>query len=341
VGKIGLVMRFPVGVVAAITPFNAPVNMVMHKIGPAIAAGNACILKTSPKSPLCAHMAVECFVEAGGLPQGGLNALYGDRVGPIMVRDPRVDFVTFTGSTRVGRIVRDTVGMKRITLELGGIGPNIVAADADVAMAASSCARNGLLLAGQSCISVQNIYVHRPLVETFTERLLREARMLKFGNPLDEATDVGTLIDEAAAARVERMVQHAREQGAELLLGGTRRGALHEATVLGGVTEVMEIAREEIFGPAVSILPYDDIESVYSSISASPLGLQAGIFTASLTTARRAFMALRTGGVIVNGTSRWRSDQMPYGGIKDSGIGREGPKYAIRDMTDERVLVLN
>lgn len=339
-GKIGMTLRFPVGVVAAITPFNAPVNLMMHKLGPSIAAGNATVLKCSPKAPLCVHKALRCFVDAEGLPKGALNALYGDAVGPMMVGDRRVDFISFTGSTAVGRQIRASAGMKRVTLELGGVGPTIVHRDADLQAAAVACARNAFLLAGQSCVSVQNVFVHRDVEERFTALLLEETGRLRVGDPLDRTTEVGTLIDEAAARRVEEMIDSGVSGGARILAGGERAGALMQPTVIADVDRSMKIASDEIFGPALSLLVYDDLFEPMDAISASPFGLQAGIFTESLKVAVAAIKGLRTGGVIVNATSRWRSDQMPYGGVKESGIGREGPKYAIRDMTEERLFVI-
>lgn len=342
-GKIGMVLRFPVGVVSAITPFNGPVNMVAHKLGPAIAAGNAAVLKPSPKAPLCAHKAVECFVEAG-MPNGAINTLYGDDVGSMMVSDDRVDFVTFTGSVRVGKLIRAAAGLKRMTLELGSVGPTIVHSDANLDAAANACGRNAMLLAGQSCVSVQNVYVHASVLDRFMSKLQAEVEKLVVGDPLNEATDVGTLIDEAAARRVEGMVAAAVAEGAQVVTGGGRReGALVRPTVLFRVDERMSVVREEIFGPAMSIIPYADVGEVMAAISRSSHlgGLQVGLFTESLQLALRGIRSIRTGGVIVNGTSRWRSDQMPYGGVKDSGIGREGPKYAIRDMTEERFFVFN
>jgi acyl-CoA reductase-like NAD-dependent aldehyde dehydrogenase len=339
-GKLALVMRFPVGVVAAITPFNGPVNLAAHKIGPALAAGNSIVLKPSPKAPLCAHLFAEAVLDAG-TPDGALNTLFGDEVAPELVSDPRVDFVSFTGSIPVGKIINRSVGMKRVALELGGVGPTFVHRDADLTAAATACARNSMLLAGQSCVSVQNVFVEQSVRDAFIEEAAAVVRSLRFGDPMDPATEVGTLIDEDAGRRVEGMVSRAVDAGASLLCGGTREGALMAATVLTDVNGRMDVVSEEIFGPVMTVQPYDDIEPVFSAISASPYGLQCGIYTNSLDLAMSAFRQVRTGGVIVNGTSRWRSDQMPYGGVKDSGIGREGPKFAIREMTEERLLVLN
>jgi acyl-CoA reductase-like NAD-dependent aldehyde dehydrogenase len=339
-GKLGLMLRFPVGVVAAITPFNGPVNLAVHKLGPALAAGNSVVLKPSPKAPLCTHLFVEAVVQAG-TPPGAVNTLYGDAIAAGLVRDPRVAFVSFTGSIRVGKIIRDSIGMKRTALELGGVGPTFVHHDADLPAAARACARNSMLLAGQSCISVQNVFVERSVYESFVELVAEEVPTIRFGDPMDPTTEVGTLIDEQAARRVQSMVDRATGAGAAVLCGGGRTGAMMEATVLTDVQAKMDVVSQEVFGPVMTVQPYDDITPIFSAISSSPYGLQCGIFTNSLDLALDAFRSVRTGGVIVNGTSRWRSDQMPYGGVKDSGIGREGPKFAIRDMTEERLLVIN
>jgi acyl-CoA reductase-like NAD-dependent aldehyde dehydrogenase len=334
-GKIGMLMRFPVGVVVGITPFNAPVSSAAHKLGPALAAGNSVILKPSPKAPLCVHKFVEAIIDAG-VPDGAVNSLFGDAIA-----SQRVDFVTFTGSIRVGKIIHSTVGLKRVVLELGGVGPTFVHGDADLAAAATACARNAMLLAGQSCVSVQNVFVEKRVFEPFLEMVCREIDALRFGDPLDPTTEVGTLIDEAAATRVEAMIGRAVDAGAKLLRGCRRKGAQLDATLLADVTSDMEVVREEIFGPAMTIQPYEAIEPVFQAISDSRYGLQCGIFTNSLDLAVKAIKSVRTGGVIVNGTSRWRSDQMPYGGVKDSGIGREGAKSSVHDMTEERFFVFN
>jgi len=339
-GKIVLLMRFPVGVVAAITPFNGPVSLSAHKLGPALAAGNSVVLKPSPKAPLCVHLLVEAFIDAG-VPDGAVNTVFGDIVAPQLVQDARVDFVSFTGSISVGKRIRDAIGMKRIALELGGVGPTFIHHDADIEAAAKACARHAVSLAGQSCISVQNAYIHQSIYAEFVELLCQEMDTIKFGDPLDMATDVGTLIDEAAAMRVEGMIQRAVDAGAKPLRGWKRSGAQLDGTILARVTPSMEVVCDEIFGPVMTVQPYGDIKPLFKAISDSPFGLQCGIFTRSLDLALSAFRNIRTGGVIVNGTSRWRSDFMPYGGVKDSGMGREGPKFSIRDMSEERLLVLD
>lgn len=339
-GKLAMMLRFPVGVVAAITPYNAPFNLAAHKIAPALASGNVTVLKPPPQAPLVVHKLVEIFVDAG-IPAGFLNVVYGDEVGPLLVRDARIDFITFTGSTRVGAEIRAASGLKRVALELGGTGQTIVHADASIEEAAPVCARNAMRLAGQSCASVQNVYVHEAIYDDFVARLASEVRKLKAGDPLDEATDVGTVIDETAARRIESWIADAAAAGARVVTGGGRHGALIEPTVILDATPSMDVVCSEVFGPVVSVQRYSDIEAMFDVVTDAPLGLQCGIFTKSLETALRAARRMRSGAVIINGTSTWRTDQLPYGGVKNSGIGREGPHYAIREMTEERLIVFN
>ena len=339
-GKICIMLRFPVGVVAGITPFNAPFNLACHKVAPALAAGNSIVLKASPQAPMVVHEMAKLFHDAGA-PAGSVNVVYGHEVGPALVRDPRVDFVTFTGSTKVGAEIKAASGLRRVALELGGNGPTIIAEDGDVSQAAPICARMAMRLAGQSCISVQTVYVHRSRHDEFLELVVAAARAQKAGDPLDPNTDVGTLIDEGAARRVESWINEAVAQGAKLMTGGKRNGAQLEPTVLANVKPDMKVVCDEVFGPLVSVMPFDDIDEIFSTISNSRFGLQCGLFTRSLELSIRAIRSLRTGGVILNGPSTWRVDQLAYGGIKDSGIGREGPRYAVRDMTDERLVLFN
>jgi acyl-CoA reductase-like NAD-dependent aldehyde dehydrogenase len=339
-GKIAVMLRFPVGVVAGITPFNAPFNLACHKVAPALAAGNSIVLKAPPQSPGVVHMLAQMFVDAGA-PPGSVNVLYGDIVGPALVRDPRVDFITFTGSTKVGAEIKAVSGLRRVALELGGDGPVIVASDASIGEAAPLCARNSMRLAGQSCISVQNVFVHESLYDAFVERVTAEVKKFKVGDPMDPQTDVGTVIDEKSAIRIESWIKEAVSQGARLMTGGQRDGAQVLPTVLADVKRSMKVSCEEVFGPVVGVQKFSDVGDVFQHISDSRFGLQCGIFTKSLELAMRAVREIRTGGVILNGTSTWRTDQLAYGGVKDSGIGREGPKYAIRDMTEERLVVFN
>jgi acyl-CoA reductase-like NAD-dependent aldehyde dehydrogenase len=339
-GKLAFLLRFPVGVVAGITPYNAPFNLAMHKIAPALAAGNVIVLKPPPQAPLVVHKLVELFVDAG-VPKGFLNVVYGHEVGPALVRDPRVDFVTFTGSVKAGADIKAASGLRRVALELGGTGQTIVHSDGPVAEAAEVCARNSMRLAGQSCASVQNVYAHESIYEDFVAQLTEHVKKLKAGDPLDPQTDVGTLIDEATAKRIESWVNSAVSGGAKCLAGGQRTGAQVQPTVLVDVKPNMDVVCNEVFGPVVSVQKYTNVEDVFKIVSDAPLGLQCGIFTASLKLAITAAKKMRTGAVILNGSSTWRTDQMPYGGVKNSGIGREGPLYAIRDMTEERLVVFN
>jgi acyl-CoA reductase-like NAD-dependent aldehyde dehydrogenase len=338
-GKLAMLLRFPVGVVGAIVPFNAPFNLACHKLGPAFAAGNAVVMKSAPEAPTCAAIAVQLFAEAG-VPAGAMNLVHGHTgTGEALVRNPGVDFFTFTGSTRAGAAVKQAAGMRRVLLELGGLGPNIVHADADVDKAAAMTALHGTRLAGQSCISVQNLFVHRSIVGRFLERHVDAVRKLVLGDPLDPATDVGPVINEASAERIESWLQEAARAGARILCGGRRRGAFVEPTVVTDVTEAMKVVCREIFGPVIVVRPYDDLAEPIGWINASGFGLNCGVFTASLDTAFRAIRSIECGGVIVNGTSTFRPDQVPYGGIKNSGLGREGPRYAIEAMTEQRLVV--
>jgi acyl-CoA reductase-like NAD-dependent aldehyde dehydrogenase len=340
-GKMAFMMRFPVGVVAAITPYNAPFNLACHKLAPAFAAGNAVVLKPPQQCPLVLDHLAQLFYDAG-LPENILSVVHGGaETGRALVRHPDIDFVTFTGSSRVGAEIKAQSGLKRVALELGGNGPTVICADADIAKAAPLCARNAVRLAGQSCISVQNIYVDARIFEPFTAAVAREMALMKLGDPLDEATDVGTMIDDSAASRVESWVREAEALGARALVGGKRDGAAFEPTLLTNVKREMKVVCDEVFGPVANIIPFTAIEEAIEAVNASPYGLQCGVMTDSTATALRLFREIRTGGLIVNGTSTWRTDQLAYGGVKDSGIGREGPRYAIRDMTEERLILFN
>jgi acyl-CoA reductase-like NAD-dependent aldehyde dehydrogenase len=271
-----------------------------------------------------------------------LNVVFGGaETGSALVADPRVDFITFTGSSRAGAAIKAASGLKRVALELGGNGATIVHQDADLAPAAAACARNSMRLAGQSCISVQSVYVQESVFEAFLKLIAAEVGRLRLGDPLDPATDVGTLIDEAAARRVEGWVREAQAAGARALTGGKRHGAAFEPTVLSGVEPKMKVVCEEVFGPVVNVIAYGKLEDAFAAINAGPYGLQAGIFTKSNEATFAAIRRLRVGGVIVNGTSTWRTDQLAYGGVKASGIGREGPRYAIEEMTEQRLIVFN
>lgn len=338
--KIGLTLRVPVGVVAAITPFNAPLNLCSHKIGPALAAGNTVVLKPAPQASATVSRYVQAMVEAS-IPPGWLNVIYGFAAGEALVNDARVNFISFTGSSAIGERIKQSSGLRRVALELGGNGNTIVCHDADVQQAARECARNSMRLAGQSCISVQNVWVHTTLVSEFKVALIGEVEAMRLGDPRDAETMVGPVISTESAERIEHLVEQARDAGATVLHGHVRKAAVYTPTVLIDTPLDCVAVTGEVFGPVVNILPFSSLDGVVEQINKGPFGLQAGVFTESLRTAISLVHDLEMGGVILNGTSTWRSDQAPYGGIKASGLGREGPKYAIRDMTDEKFVLFN
>jgi len=340
-GKMAFLMRFPVGVVAAITPFNAPFNLACHKLAPAFAAGNASIIKPPQQCPMVVHKLVELFYEAG-LPRKFINLVHGGaETGRHLVEDSRVDMITFTGSSRVGADIRARAGLRPVALELGGTGPTIVCEDARLDEIAPLLARNSVRLAGQSCISVQTIYVHRSLADGLAQKIAAAMEGLTVGDPLAPGTDVGTLVDEAAAKRVESWVEEARQHGATVVTGGARMGAAYAPTLLTNVTRDMKVVCDEVFGPVASIVTFDDVDEAVSDINRSRYGLHCGVFTDSTKLALSLVKKIRAGGVIINGSSTWRTDQLAYGGVKDSGLGREGPRYAMRDMTEERLVLFN
>ncbi|RNB83117.1 aldehyde dehydrogenase family protein [Brevibacillus nitrificans] len=333
--QFGFTKRYPIGVVVAITPFNFPLNLVLHKVAPAIAAGNTIVLKPAEKTPLSPVMLYQLFMEAG-LPAGALNIVMGpgqDLAEPL-VKDPRVKRVTFTGSGQVGWKLKELAGHKNVTLELGSNAPNLVFEDADLDAAAAALVRGGVVTSGQACISVQRIYVQRSVYPALLDKLVDGARALRVGNPLDEATDVGPMITEAAAARAEEWIREAAEQGATVLTGGKRSGALLEPAVLTNVSPEMKVVCQEIFAPVFSVIPFDEEAEAISQANASDLGLHAGVFTKDISRALRVAEALETGGVWINDASIRRYDHIPYGGVKQSGIGKEGVAYAIEEMTE-------
>ncbi|GED29918.1 aldehyde dehydrogenase family protein [Brevibacillus centrosporus] len=333
--QFGFTKRYPIGVVVAITPFNFPLNLVLHKVAPAIAAGNTIVLKPAEKTPLSPVMLYQLFMEAG-LPAGALNIVMGpgqDLAEPL-VKDPRVKRVTFTGSGQVGWKLKELAGHKNVTLELGSNAPNLVFEDADLDAAAAALVRGGVVTSGQACISVQRIYVQRSVYQALLNKLVDGVRALRVGNPLDEATDVGPMITEAAAARAEEWIREAAEQGATVLTGGKRSGALLEPAVLTNVSHEMKVVCQEIFAPVFSVIPFDEEAEAIAQANASDLGLHAGVFTKDISRALRVAEALETGGVWINDASIRRYDHIPYGGVKQSGIGKEGVAYAIEEMTE-------
>lgn len=335
-----ITFRVPVGVVAAITPFNAPLNLICHKIGPAFAAGNSVILKPAPQTPLIATELLKLLLYSG-LPENGIQMVFGGaEIGQQIVKDDRVNVVSFTGGLVAGRNICETAGMKKVLLELGGNAATIVHEDADLKYAAQLCAKTGFSNSGQSCISVQRIYVHHAVIEPFTSYLRQEVAQLKIGNPLAADTDVGCMVNEQAAIRIMQWIEEAMANGAELMLGGKRFGATVEPTILLNPSRNTKVVCEEVFGPIVSVIPYKTIEEAIAETNNSSFGLQAGIFTENLDVAYQVSRELEVGGVVINGTSNFRLDHWPYGGVKNSGIGREGPRYAIEDMMETKMIVL-
>jgi acyl-CoA reductase-like NAD-dependent aldehyde dehydrogenase len=338
-GKLAFTLRVPIGVVGAISPFNFPLNLVAHKIAPALAAGCAVVLKPASKTPLSALLLAELETEAG-LPPGWLNVVVGPsaEIGDVLVQDARVAALTFTGSSDVGWGLRERAPRKHVALELGNATPVIVEADADLEDAATRLAGNAFSFAGQSCISVQRIYVARDAYDGFVASFLPKVNALQVGDPADESTDVGPLIDGEAK---ERVLAWIAESGGELLAGGdTTDDGLIRPTVIAHPRPDSKVACEEVFGPVCTVTPYDSLDEALELANGTRYGLQAGIFTANVKSALRAARELEFGGVTVNEAPTFRADQMPYGGVKDSGNTREGPAYAVRELTEERVIVL-
>lgn len=341
VGRVGMVLREPVGVVAGITPFNFPLNLVVHKVAPALAGGNTVVLKPSVAGAWTALWLVHILHEAG-IPAGAVNVVLGDAaVGEHLVRHPGVDMVSFTGGLRAGLAVRAAAGVKPVALELGGNAPNLVFPGADLSAVARALALGGFASAGQSCISVQRIYVHEAEAEAFTEALVAAAREVPAGDPKDEGTVVGPLINDQAVARVLAWLEEAKAEGAEILTGGRAHGRLLEPTVVRRVPPGCRIQSEEVFAPVVTVTPFATEEEAISLANATRYGLQAGVFTPDVDQAMRVARALEFGGVWINEISNFRLDNYPYGGVKQSGTAREGVKYAVLEMTRTKFVGIN
>jgi acyl-CoA reductase-like NAD-dependent aldehyde dehydrogenase len=339
-GRLALTRRFPVSPIAAITPFNFPVLLAAHKIAPAMACGAAMTLKPPPQDPLTTLMLGE-IVAQSGYPAGGMNVVPCDlEVARRLVADPRIRMITFTGSAKAGWDIRSRAGTRRVALELGGNAAVIVAADADLEFAARRCAAGGYAFAGQSCISAQRILVERAVYAAFLERFIVEVKALKVGDPLDEATLVGPMIDEASAKRAESWIREAVAEGAKVETGGTRRGSVLEPTILTGTKPAQKVNCEEIFAPVTTVTPCAGFAEAIALANDSPYGLQAGVFTRDNARLMEAWSRLDVGGVIGNDIPGYRIDRMPYGGAKASGLGREGVRYAIDEMTEVRLLIL-
>jgi len=341
-GRFALTRRFPLGPVAAISPFNFPFNLSAHKVAPAIAAGDPIVLKPASRTPLSA-LALATALEKAGLPAGAFSVLPMDRAtGDRLVTDERYKLLTFTGSSAAGWAMKARAGKKRILLELGGNAGVIVDETADLDFAVGRVAVGGFAFAGQSCISVQRVFVHTAVFQEFAARLVARLEALKIGDPLDPATDMGPMIEEAEAARIDAWVQEAVREGATVLTGGRRVGrAIYAPTVLVNVPETAKVCAHEVFAPLVGLYPFDDFNDALARVNRSNYGLQAGVFTRDILRALGAFEVLEVGGVMINDVATYRIDHMPYGGVKDSGLGREGPRYAIEEMTELKLMVIN
>jgi acyl-CoA reductase-like NAD-dependent aldehyde dehydrogenase len=338
-GKLAFTLRKPIGIVGAISPFNFPLNLVAHKLAPALAAGCAVVLKPASATPLSALLLAELEADAG-LPPGWLTVVVGRsaEIGDVIVEDERVKAISFTGSGPVGWGLKERAPKKKVALELGNATPVIVAADADLETAATKLAANAFSFAGQSCISVQRIYVEAPVYDDFVACFLPKVEALKVGDPADEETDVGPVIDEDAK---ERILDWISRSGGEILTGGeTTDEGLIRPTVIARPRPDAEVSCEEVFGPVCTVRPYTSLDEAIELANSTRYGLQAGIFTASLNDALRAAQELEFGGVTVNEAPTFRADQMPYGGVKDSGNTREGPHYAVRELTEQRLVVV-
>lgn len=337
--RLGYYYRFPIGIILAITPFNDPLNLVAHKLGPAFAAGNSVILKPATVTPLSAIKLAQAFIESG-LPAECLQVITGNgnEIGPVLVKDERVRMVSFTGGVEAGKEVAAMAGIKKIGMELGSNSPVIVWKDTDLDYAADSCVSGAFWAVGQNCIGVQRIYIHSDIYDAFKARFVEKTLKYKIGNKLSEETDMGPMITEKEAIRVERWVNEAVGSGAKCLCGGKRKGALMEPTVLEDVPETATIHYEEVFGPAVNLYKISTIDEAIERSNSLNYGLLAGIFTSDINIALKAAYELDCGGVMVNESTDYRLDSMPFGGIKNSGLGREGIKFALQEMTEPKVI---
>jgi glyceraldehyde-3-phosphate dehydrogenase (NADP+) len=340
-GRWGIVKRFPLGPIAGITPFNFPLNLVAHKVAPAIAAGCTMVLKPAPQTPLSSLLMAE-VVQQAGWPDGALNVipLSNDDAG-VLVTDDRIKMISFTGSAAVGWQIKKNSGKKKVILELGGNAGVIIHNDADIEYAAERCVAGGFGYAGQTCISVQRILVQQSVYGKFTDLFLAGVRNLRVGDPLDESTDVGPLIRESDVQRAVDWIQEAVRGGARVLCGGNRKGSIVEPTVLTGTKPEMKVNCQEIFGPVVTVEPYAEFDEALRQINSSAFGLQAGLFTRDAKRMFQAFEELEVGGLLAGDVPTFRIDHMPYGGVKDSGLGREGLRYAIEEMTEPKLMVMN
>lgn len=337
--RVGYFYRFPIGIIAAITPFNDPLNLVAHKVGPAIASGNAIIVKPATVTPLSAILLAEAFEEAG-LPAKVLSVITGNgsEIGDALVTHPDVRMITFTGGLEVGLEISRKAGLKKLAMELGSNSPAIVLADADIDEAVESIVSGAFWAAGQNCLGVQRVYIEKSIYQSFTDKFVTRTKQYRVGDKLSEHTDMGPLINEKEAIRVEGVVNDAVALGAKILCGGKRDGSYYLPTVLTDVQKDCSVAKEEIFGPVVSLFPVEDLESAIEESNNVNFGLQAGIFTRDMNKAFSAIGKLEVGGVMINDSSDYRIDGMPFGGVKGSGLGREGVKFTIHEMTEPKVV---
>ncbi|MBP1931921.1 aldehyde dehydrogenase family protein [Ammoniphilus resinae] len=337
--RFAFTIREPLGIIAAITPFNFPFNLVAHKLGPAIAVGNSVVLKPANQTPLSALMTAEIFAEAG-LPAGGLNVVTGrgSEIGDVLIGDSRVKMITFTGSVEVGLGIREKAGLKKVTLELGSNSAVIVDSVNDLDEVAARCVEGSFAFSGQVCISVQRIYVNRQLYDSFLEHFIEKTKSLVIGDPQDEGTNLSAMISPAEAERVENWLNEARNSTANIVYGGNREGGILHPTVITEVKPTMAISCKEAFAPIVSIVPYDSFDQAIEYVNDSDYGLQAGVYTTSIGQAFDAIRKIEVGGVIINDIPSFRVDQMPYGGVKNSGTGREGVKYSVEEMTELKLV---
>ena len=340
-GYFGFWMRRPVGVIAGISPFNFPLNLVAHKVAPALAAGNTLVLKPASTTPLTAVKLCQILQEAG-LPAGAINLIVGSggTVGEWLITDPRVDKITFTGSPDVGRHIMSVAGIKKITLELGNNSPVVIAPDADLDFVAKRCAVGAFYNSGQVCISVQRIYSQKQVYEPFLEKFVKASESMVVGDPLDERVDVGPMIDSKEVDRIEGWVKEAQQAGAKVLTGGKREGTVYYPTVLSDVEAAMKVVAEETFAPIASVIACDDFEESLRQANDTKFGLQVGVFTKDVDRVFKAIRKLNFGGVIINDTPVFRADHMPYGGNRQSGLGREGVRFAMEDMTNIQMVAI-
>jgi acyl-CoA reductase-like NAD-dependent aldehyde dehydrogenase len=337
-GRMAMTVREPVGVIAAITPFNFPLNLGLHKIAPALAAGNTVVHKPSEQTPLSALRLAGALAEAGA-PAGAYNVVTGGAaVGQQMATSDDVNMVTFTGSVPTGRKVREMAGLKKVTLELGNNSAVVLEPDTNQGEAVGRCVQAGFAHSGQVCISLQRIYVHEDIADSFLTKFTEAASRLKMGDPREESTSISSLISEQAAQRVESWIDEAIAGRAKRLLGGPRKRATVPPTILTDVPADARISCQEVFGPVVAVYRYSDLDDAIRRVNATPFGLQAGIYTQNLTRAFQAARRFQVGGVLINDVPMFRADHMPYGGVKESGIGREGPRYAIEEMTELKLI---